>query len=151
LPPSTTTISPTPGSRAERRAATIPSASFNAGTTTEIVGDRSPGRLPDCAVSRCGLSGRMTQLHRSRHPRRPGAYVLGALLVAALTLTPAPGVAGLDVVRFDGIVGETGVARSVGDLTLAIGAKSISYSVLGARKVTGAPATAPEIFSALGP
>lgn len=93
----------------------------------------------------------MTQLHRSRHPRRPGAYVLGALLVAALTLTPAPGVAGLDVVRFDGIVGETGVARSVGDLTLAIGAKSISYSVLGARKVTGAPATAPEIFSALGP
>lgn len=79
------------------------------------------------------------------------AYLLGALVTAAITLAAAPSAAGFDVVRFDGIVGETRVPRSVGDLTLAIGAKSIPYSVLGAQKVTGVPATAPEIFSALGP
>lgn len=79
------------------------------------------------------------------------ACLLLAVLAAAIALTPARSAAAFDVVRFDGVVGETRVPRSVGDLTLAIGARSIPYSVLGAQKVTGNPATAPEIFSALGP
>lgn len=62
-----------------------------------------------------------------------------------------PSVAGFDVVRFDGIVGESGLKDSVGDLTLAIGDKSIAYCVLKAQKISGNPATGPEIFSALGP
>lgn len=62
-----------------------------------------------------------------------------------------PARAGIDVVRFDGIIGETGLPGSVGDLTLAIGDKSVSYCALRAQKMTGDPATGPEIFSALGP
>ena len=59
--------------------------------------------------------------------------------------------AGFDVVRFEGVIGQSGLADSVGDLTLAIGDKSLSYCVLKAQKISGSPATGPEIFSALGP
>lgn len=86
--------------------------------------------------------------HRVRLRMR--AFV--ALLFAAACLTRAiPSLAGFDVVRFEGIIGETGVPSSVGDLTLAIGDKTVSYSVLQAQKMTGNPAMGPEIFSALGP
>lgn len=74
-----------------------------------------------------------------------------SLVVAALLSRAIPSFAGIDVVRFDGIIGETGVPSSVGDLTLAIGDKSVPYSVLQAQKMTGNPAMGPEIFSALGP
>lgn len=77
------------------------------------------------------------------------AIALALTLCSLLLATPS--FAGLDVVRFDGIVGEKGVSGSVGDLTLAIGDKSVAYSVLQAQKMTGNPATGPEIFSALGP
>lgn len=88
------------------------------------------------------------------HPHRFLQRALGiALALSAVILLgrPAPSFAGFDVVRFDGIIGETAVPGSVGDLTLAIGARSIPYSVLAAQKMTGNPAMAPEIFSALGP
>lgn len=88
------------------------------------------------------------------HPR-PTFQRLSAVALALCAVLAASGTtpcfAGFDVVRFDGIVGETAVTGSVGDLTLAIGKQSFAYSVLGAQKMTGNPATAPEIFSALGP
>jgi hypothetical protein len=73
------------------------------------------------------------------------------LLFATCLSWATAALAGIDVVRFDGIIGETGVSGSVGDLTLAIGDKSVPYSVLQAQKMTGNPAMGPEIFSALGP
>ncbi|MBY0277153.1 hypothetical protein K2Z84_17605 [Candidatus Binatia bacterium] len=88
------------------------------------------------------------------HPRRFLQRALGvviALSAAIFISHAAPSFAGFDVVRFDGVIGESAVPGSVGDLTLAIGAKSIPYSVLAAQKMTGNPAMAPEIFSALGP
>ena len=90
-------------------------------------------------------------LRRFRHRARVGAYAVGTIVATLIALVPLPGHAGFDVVRFDGIVGQTGVPDSIGDLRLAIGTKSVPYSVLRAQKVTGNPATGPEIFSALGP
>ena len=49
------------------------------------------------------------------------------------------------------MIGQSGLPDSVGDLTLAIGDKSLPYCVLKAQKISGSPATGPEIFSALGP
>jgi hypothetical protein len=84
--------------------------------------------------------------HRAR------VCALAALLFIAACLSRAtPCLAGFDVVRFDGIIGESGASGSVGDLTLAIGDKSVPYCVLQAQKISGNPATGPEIFSALGP
>lgn len=94
----------------------------------------------------------MSEPRPNGHRARPRGRALAALLFAAACLSLArPCLADLDVVRFDGIIGETGVPGNVGDLTLAIGDKSVPYSVLQAQKMTGNPATGPEIFSALGP
>jgi hypothetical protein len=79
------------------------------------------------------------------------AVVALAVCAALIASRATPCRAGFDVVRFDGVIGATGVANSVGVLTLAIGDKSVPYSVLSAQKISGDPAMAPEIFSALGP
>jgi len=86
-----------------------------------------------------------------RQRGRARAFGSAAITAAAFAILAAQSRAAFDVVRFDGIVGETRVPHSVGDLTLAIGDKSIPFSVLRAQKITGNPATGPEIFSALGP
>ena len=76
------------------------------------------------------------------------------MIVAALTvfaLVPATTVAGIDLVRMEGIVRTPNAPGSVAQLTLAIGTESVPFSVLTAQKISGNPAMAPEIFSALGP
>lgn len=73
------------------------------------------------------------------------------MLGGVLLLTAAPARAGIDLVRMEGVLGSSDTPNAVGQLTLAIGGKSIPFSVLRAQKMSGMPATGPEIFSALGP
>jgi hypothetical protein len=77
--------------------------------------------------------------------------LLGMLLLAACLLPARDAAAGIDLVRMEGVIGTQNAPGSVAQLTLAIGAKSIPFSVLTAQRISGMPASAPEIFSALGP
>jgi hypothetical protein len=79
------------------------------------------------------------------------AYVVMALALASVVSAPSVARAGISLVRMQGVLGAQNVPGNVGQLTLAIGDKSIPFSVLSAQKISGAPAMAPEIFSALGP
>jgi len=83
-------------------------------------------------------------------PLRLG-YVVLAVALASVVVAPAVARAGFSLVRMQGVLGATNVPGNVGQLTLAIGDKSIPFSVLSAQKISGDPAMAPEIFSALGP
>jgi hypothetical protein len=90
-------------------------------------------------------------MSRTRPWHQRPCVVVFAVCVGLIASRATPSLAGFDVVRFDGVIGASDVPNSVGVLTLAIGDKSVSYSVLTAQKITGNPAMAPEIFSALGP
>jgi hypothetical protein len=94
----------------------------------------------------------MAQIRRLAHASARHARGL-ALVVATLALitVPAPTVAGIDLVRMEGVVRTSSAPGSVAQLTLAIGTESVPFSVLTAQKISGNPAMAPEIFSALGP
>lgn len=126
------------------------STSSSTGTTIEI--DRAlQGRSADCLVGSSRLSGGMREPFPSRHRVDATVRLLAAMVFAACLGHATPCRAGFDVVRFEGVIGQSGLPDSVGDLTLAIGDKSLSYCVLKAQKISGNPATGPEIFSALGP
>jgi hypothetical protein len=71
-------------------------------------------------------------------------------LVGAVAAIPARA-AGIDLVRMEGVLGQQNAPGSVAQLTLALGDKSVAFSVSSAQRISGQPATAPEIFSALGP
>ena len=126
------------------------SASSSAGTTIEIAG-AIPRPAADCLVGSSRVSGGMRAPSRSRHRVHAAVRVLAVLIFAAALGHATPCRAGFDVVRFEGVIGQSGLPDSVGDLTLAIGDKSLPYCVLKAQKISGNPATGPEIFSALGP
>lgn len=91
----------------------------------------------------------VTTIRRSVRATRAPRYLAATLLAVAIACSPAH--AGIDLVRIDGVLGETNAAGSVAQLTLAIGAKSVPLSVSSAQRISGIPASAPEIFSALGP
>lgn len=71
------------------------------------------------------------------------------LLLACGVLTPGVAHAGISLVRMQGVIGSA--PGSVGQITLAIGKKSIPFSVVTAQRISGPPAMAPEILSWLGP
>lgn len=86
--------------------------------------------------------------------RRIGCPVLFLYLAAAVlggVAWPPAHADGFDLVRIQGVLGETSAPGSVAQLTLAVGAKSIPLSVSSAQRISGPPAMAPEIVSALGP
>jgi hypothetical protein len=88
------------------------------------------------------------------HPRSriTHALVHAVLVLAAVAALRHPaGAAGIDLVRMEGVLGQQNAPGSVAQLTLAVGKKSIPLSVSSAQRISGAPASAPEIFSALGP
>jgi len=75
----------------------------------------------------------------------------GALVLAAWLMPAQEATAGIDLVRMEGVLGVQNAPGNVAQLTLAIGTKSVALSVVTAQRISGAPAMAPEIFSALGP
>jgi len=87
--------------------------------------------------------------------RRPvhGLCALGylAMLLLVVTAARSTAYAGIDLVRIEGVLGVSNAPGSVAQLTLAVGAKSVLLSVSSAQRISGMPASAPEIFSALGP
>jgi hypothetical protein len=78
------------------------------------------------------------------------ALTVSAFVLAALALSPGTSDA-IDLVRMEGLVRTPDAPGNVASLTLAIGDQSVPFSVLKAQKMSGNPATGPEIFSALGP
>jgi hypothetical protein len=83
-------------------------------------------------------------------PLRFGYFVV-ALAIVSGVLAPRSATAGISLVRMTGVLGAQNAPGNVGQLTLAIGAKSVPFSVLSAQRISGNPAMAPEIFSSLGP
>jgi hypothetical protein len=77
--------------------------------------------------------------------------LLLVLAFAAALLAPAAARAQISLVRMQGVLGGDKVPGSFGTLTLSIGTKNVPFHVLSAQKISGSPAMAPEIFSALGP
>ena len=74
------------------------------------------------------------------------------VLLALATLAPVPAaLAGVNLVRMEGVLGVQNAPGSVAQLTLAIGTKTVQLSLLTAQRISGDPAMAPEIVSALGP
>lgn len=93
-------------------------------------------------------------MNESQRTQRRAGRVLGVVAITGLIAlfgAPRDARAGVDVVRMEGVIGDASTPGAVKQLTLAIGTKSVPFSVLSAQKVSGAPAQAPEIFSALGP
>ena len=77
-------------------------------------------------------------------------YVV-ALALASIVCAPRSAAAQVNLVRMNGILGTQSAPGSAGQVTLAIGGKSVPFSVLSAQRISGDPAMAPEILSALGP
>lgn len=91
-----------------------------------------------------------TILQRGSRSARALLYAAATTLLVT-TMGYAVRASGIDLVRMDGVLGETSAPGSVAQLTLAVGTKSIPLSVTRAQRISGVPASAPEIFSALGP
>jgi len=87
----------------------------------------------------------------TRRTSRPRAGRYLAVLLFAVCVWPPAHADAFDLVRIDGVLGETKAAGSVAQLTLALGTRSIPLSVSSAQRISGPPASAPEIVSALGP
>jgi hypothetical protein len=88
---------------------------------------------------------------RARSALRLVSRAAVAIGIATVLLAPASAVAGISLVRMQGVIGTPDAPGSVGQVTLAIGTKSIPFNVISAQKISGEPAMAPEILSALGP
>lgn len=86
---------------------------------------------------------------RPVHGLRARGYLSVLLVVVAAASSTAH--AGIDLVRIQGVLGVSNAPGSVAQLTLAVGAQSVRLSVSSAQRISGMPASAPEIFSALGP
>jgi len=78
-----------------------------------------------------------------------GALLL-ALLLAALHGREARA-QGVNLVRLEGVLGVQNAPGNIVQITLAIGAKSVPYSVTAAQRVSGEPMNGPGILLALGP
>lgn len=71
------------------------------------------------------------------------------LLLAAAS--PREVSAGTSLVRLDGVLGVENAPGNIVQATLAIGAKSIPFSVLAAQRISGEPFEGPGVLLALGP
>lgn len=94
---------------------------------------------------------RLTTTPRVRIAPLRFGYVVAALALASVVCAPRAANAQVNLVRMTGILGAQNAPGSAGQVTLAIGEKNIPFSVLSAQRISGDPAMAPEILSALGP
>jgi hypothetical protein len=87
--------------------------------------------------------------------RRAALGVAAAALAIVAAYETARGpvarAGGVDLVRLDGILGTNDAPGTIVQTTLAIGSKSVPFSVLAAQRISGDPFNGPGVLLALGP